>query len=64
MTVACDGVLGCYMKTGGRSAPSSAGKHAPWPQFCDSRPEQLAATSPSTYVPKLLWAAEVAGVAR
>jgi hypothetical protein len=36
--------LGCYKETRGRPVQPSAGKHAPWPQFCESRPVQLAAS--------------------
>ena len=48
MTVACDGGAGAQAgvrQLRGEDAPSqpSAKKHAPWPQFCESRPVQRAA---------------------
>ena len=50
MKVACDGGavlarrLVCYIETGDVPSQPSAGKHARWPQFCESRPVQLAAS--------------------
>jgi hypothetical protein len=48
MTVAFDGGagarrLGCFIETK-TCRPNQAGKHAPWPQFCEPRPVQLAAS--------------------
>jgi hypothetical protein len=28
--------LGCYVETGDAPPQPSAGKHAPWPRFCES----------------------------
>jgi hypothetical protein len=36
--------LGCYIETGDTPPQPSAGIHAPWPQFCEPRPVQLAAS--------------------
>ena len=48
MTVTCGGGAGAragvLQKTGDVPSKPSAGKHARWPQFCESRPVQLAAT--------------------
>jgi hypothetical protein len=36
--------LGCYIETGDVPPQPSARKHAPWPQFCEPRPVQIAAS--------------------
>jgi hypothetical protein len=36
--------LGCYIETGDVPPQPSARKHEPWPQFCEPRPVQLAAS--------------------